>query len=106
MEMAAFQRARVDRIVIGWVDDLAIPVMSVEAERLTHTVRDITEGIIRIMWEAGLQVNLGKGKTQCVANFRGSRAPAMRAATFVEDLGQVPLHLPAVDKRNVLESYI
>ena len=34
--MAAFQRAGVDPIVIGW-DDLAIPVMSVEAERLTLT---------------------------------------------------------------------
>ena len=94
--MEAFQTAGVDPIVIGWVDDLAIPVMSTEASRLTDTIRDITEGIVRIMWEAGLQVNLGKGKTECVANFRGHKAPAMRATTFVEDLGQIPLTLPAI----------
>ena len=96
--MEAFQTAGVDPMVIGWVDDLAIPIMSTEASRLTDTVRDVTEGIVRIMWEAGLQVNLGKGKTECVANFRGHKAPAMRAATFVEDLGQIPLALPAVSQ--------
>ena len=96
--MEAFQTAGVDPMVIGWVDDLAIPIMSTEASRLTDTVRDVTEGIVRIMWEAGLQVNLGKGKTECVANFRGYKAPAMRAATFVEDLGQIPLALPAVSQ--------
>ena len=91
---SAMQSVNLEPVVIGWVDDLAIPILSTNAEALLNTIKTVTEGVVRIMWEAGLQINLGKGKTECVATFRGRKAPAVRSQTFVNDKGQIGIEIP------------
>ena len=90
----ALSQAKLEPVVIGWVDDLAIPILATSAQQLTTNIRDITEGVVQIMWDVGLQINLGKGKTECVATFRGSGAPKLRAQHFIGDKGQLPVLLP------------
>ena len=68
----AMEIAGLEPIVVGWVDDLAVPLLSTSADQLNEMIQYITTNVVRIMWEAGLQVNLGKGKTECVATYRGS----------------------------------
>ena len=91
---SAMHSVNLEPVVIGWVDDLAIPILSTNAEALLNTIKTVTEGVVRIMWEAGLQINLGKGKTECVATFRGRKAPAVRSQTFVNDKGQIGIEIP------------
>lgn len=53
-------------------------------------------------WKAGFKANLDKGKTECVANYRGAGAPRARYETFVQNGGQLSLQLsPGVGGPNV-----
>ena len=80
--------------VVGWVDDIAIPMCALTASTLSTMMRKICDKVIAIAWKAGFKANLDKGKTECVATYRGVGAPRERYETFVQNNGQLPLQVP------------
>ena len=70
---------------LAWVDDLAIPVAVLRPEALIPVIQEIT-GILHSTFRShGLTMNLEKGKTEAVLMYRGSGAPAHRAALFARE---------------------
>ena len=91
LEIAAAQ-AQLPPTVVGWVDDIAIPICATTPMKLLEMIQRTCERVITVTKKAGLTVNLDKGKTECVANFRGHGAPQMRKELFVDKGGKVALH--------------
>ena len=78
-------------IVVGWVDDIAIPLAAVTPQDLCDLIVTVTEKVLSIMRQAGLQINMDRGKTECIATFRGKGAPGMRQQVFVQEQGVLPV---------------
>ncbi len=80
--------------VVGWVDDIAIPICATSPQGLVNMIQRITEQIIQVIWQAGFKVNLDKGKTECLATFRGRGAPQVRTNIFIEQEGKIDISTP------------
>ncbi len=80
--------------VVGWVDDVAIPICATSPQLLVEMIQRITERIIQVVWQAGFKINLDKGKTECLANFRGHGAPLIRKRVFIEQEGKIEINTP------------
>ena len=78
---------------IAWVDDVAIPIVDMNASKLDDTTIRILQKVDTIFQQHGLSLNYAAGKTEAIMQYRGSAAPAMRERRFVEHLGR--LHLGA-----------
>jgi len=102
LEIAAAQ-AQLPPTVVGWVDDIAIPICATTPMKLLEMVQRTGERVITVTKKAGLTVNLDKGKTECVANFRGHGAPQMRKELFVDKGGKVALHPAEVQDDGSME---
>lgn len=76
---------------IAWVDDVAIPIVDVEAQRLDETTVRILQRVDKTFQQHGLSLNYAAGKTEAVIQYRGKAAPEMRERRFIEHLGQLPL---------------
>ena len=86
-------------IVVGWVDDIAIPLAAVTPQDLCDLIVTVTERVLSIMRQAGLQINMDRGKTECIATFRGKGAPGMRQQVFIQEQGVLPVQVPSQDGR-------
>ena len=102
LEIAAAQ-AQLPPTVVGWVDDIAIPMCATTPMKLLEMIQRTCERVITVTKKAGLMVNLDKGKTECVANFRGHGAPQMRKELFVDKGGKVALHPAEVQDDGSME---
>jgi hypothetical protein len=74
-----------------WVDDLAIPVPSVSAAALDEQVLFVLKAVDDTVKAYGLELNMQKGKTELVCQYRGAKSTACRHHRFVECAGQLPL---------------
>lgn len=74
---------------VVWVDDIAIALVSTTNESLLHTLKTVLAKIRHIMHEYGFTLNLARGKTECVCNFRGKDAPAFRQDIFIDKSGVI-----------------
>lgn len=83
--------AGLEPIVVGWVDDIAIPLAATTPGDLCSLIQSVTEQVLSLMCKAGFQINMDRGKTECIATFRGRGAPAMRSQIFVEEQGTLPV---------------
>eukprot|EP00438_Fugacium_kawagutii_P011290 Skav202840 [mRNA] locus=scaffold746:116692:119493:+ [translate_table: standard] len=88
---AAMRSLGVQAPLIAWVDDLAIPVATCAADQLDQCVTSILGSIKQLLSSYGMQLNLGVGKTEAVAFYRGRHAPACRQHRFVEQHAQLSL---------------
>ncbi len=80
--------------VVGWVDHVAIPICATTQKVLVGMIQRITAQIIQVIWQAGFKVNWDKGKTECLANFRGPGAPQVRKEIFIEQQGKSEIETP------------
>ena len=78
-------------VVVGWVDDIAIPLAALNPTDLCDLIKTVTEQVLLTMHRAGLQINMDRGKTECIATFRGRGAPSMRKQVFIDDKGTLPV---------------
>jgi len=83
----AFARLGMRAAPVAWVDDLAIPVVSLTAAALTDLAVWALNATKQICASFGLELNLKQHKTEVVPSFRGAGAPACRTALFHEHYG-------------------
>eukprot|EP00435_Cladocopium_sp_Y103_P059724 s189_g21.t1 len=76
---------------ITWVDDVAVPIVTVEAEELESTVACVASSAITLFKRFGLILNLKHRKTEVVVALRDRGAPQLRHDLFVDRLGRIPL---------------
>ena len=92
--------------IITWVDDVAIPIVSLTAQKLLGTTTELLQTILDIFTGFGLRLNLSKGKTEVILQHRGAGAPAIRRAVFTEDFAQIPvLNLGSQESVRVVSAY-
>ena len=77
--------------IITWVDDVAVPVVSLRADTLLDTVTSLLQDILDIFSGFGLRLNLTKGKTEIILQHRGPGAPALRRSICFEEYAQIPV---------------
>eukprot|EP00435_Cladocopium_sp_Y103_P060951 s84_g22.t1 len=76
---------------VTWVDDVAVPVLTLNADELEPTVAAVADAAIGVFQRFGLIINLKPRKTEVVMTFRGSGAPKMRHDLLIDRLGRIPL---------------
>ena len=76
---------------IAWVDDVAIPIMAEDPERLDVATINILTKVSKVFQDHGLCLNFSAGKTEAVMQYRGPGAPALRKERFVNNLGRLVL---------------
>ena len=77
--------------IITWVDDVAIPVVSLTASKLLGATTEILQMILDIFGSFGLRLNLSKGKTEILMQHRGPGSPELRRKIFTDDFAQIPV---------------
>lgn len=90
----AMTQAGLPPAIVGWVDDIAIPICACSPRQLLGMIQRTGEKVIDLMWRAGLTVNLDKGKTECIANLRGTGDPQARHDLFVQQEGRIRIEVP------------
>lgn len=90
----AMTQAGLPPTIVGWVDDIAIPICACSPQKLLGMIQRTCEKVIEVMWRAGLTVNLDKGKTECIVNLRGTGAPQTRHDLFVQQEGRIHIEVP------------
>ena len=90
-----FQRVAVNLSMacppVAWVDDVAIPLASPAPALLDQLVAEATAMARDAFGEFGLRINMEKGKTEAVIQYRGQDAPQARLERFVEQRGHMQL---------------
>ena len=76
---------------VVWVDDIAIPVVSTTNEGLLANMKSTLAVIQNIMGEYGFTLNLARGKTECICNFRGADSTKFRNEVFVDQFGIIEI---------------
>ena len=76
---------------LAWVDDVAIPFATAHAQQLDEAVLKVLHIVHRVFTGFGLRLNLEKGKTEAVLQYRGQEAAEFNKITFVERLGRIPI---------------
>ena len=76
---------------VSWVDDLAVPVVALEASQLQPIVQWTLSTAVQICAQYGLTINLKKNKTEVVPAFRGAQAPECRKELFFDHFARIPL---------------
>ena len=76
---------------LAWVDDVAIPFATAHAQQLDEAVLKVLHIVHRVFTGFGLRLNLEKGKTEAVLQYRGQEAADFNKITFVERLGRIPI---------------
>eukprot|EP00435_Cladocopium_sp_Y103_P069135 s738_g32.t1 len=76
-------------LLVAWVDDIAIPIVDLQASQLTQSVLWVLEAVMRIGRSYGLVLNLQPTKTEVVVAFRGVGAVDSRASCYQECQGQL-----------------
>ena len=76
---------------VAWVDDVAIPFAATTADEMDNVAVEVLTIVVSTFTDFGLSLNLEKGKTETVIQYRGPGAPAKSAVTFVEHLGRIAL---------------
>ena len=69
---------------ITWVDDLAVPIVTMSPADLIPITRRVLQHIHQVFYGKGLQINYAKGKTEAVIMFRGPEADRHRLDFFSE----------------------
>ena len=67
---------------IAWVDDLAIPLASVNPNALEALTAKVAAAVHTVFTDHGMTLNLSAGKTEAVLMFRGAGANKCRSRTF------------------------
>ena len=80
---AAFASLGLRAIPVAWVDDLAVPVVALQASTLQPVMQWTLRTLIDVCASFGLELNLKPRKTEVVPAFRGPEAPACRHACFI-----------------------
>ncbi len=100
-EMPELQQIReqlnFDCPILAWVDDVAIPFATNCATQLDAVAVQILQKVNKVCALFGLRLNLSKGKTEALLQYRGLRANAKNHETFVENFGHIPL--PPTDQQ-------
>ena len=73
------------------MDDVALPVVSLQAESLVSAIQWTLDTVLEVCASFGLQLNLKAKKTEVVPNFRGPGAPDARREWLVDRMGSIPL---------------
>ena len=76
---------------VAWVDDVAIPFASTTVDEMDNVAVKVLDIVTSTFTDYGLSLNLEKGKTETVIQYRGPGSPDKSAVTFVEHLGRIPL---------------
>ena len=87
--------------ILGWVDDLAVPMMTLNPQQLPSLIQQVTTLVHRACAKRGLELNFKPGKTEVVCGFRGSGAVDMRRQYLIEHAGHIALTEPPVLLRMV-----
>jgi hypothetical protein len=67
---------------VTWVDDLAVPMATVQPDQLQPLVQEVTAALHTLLQRYGLSLNMQKGKTEVVMMYRGKDANRCRSALF------------------------
>lgn len=73
--LQGFEAANVPVSAITWADDLAVPLITVEAVGLVPAIQTITARVFTAFERRGLELNLQRTKTAAVLSFKGRHAP-------------------------------
>ena len=84
---AAFAQLGMQAFPVAWVDDLAVPIVALEAGHLVSEVQWVLDTTIRVCKSFGLQLNLNAKKTEVVPSFRGVGAPSFRKMWLIDHGG-------------------
>ena len=76
--LSGFEAASIPVSAITWADDLAVPIITVEADDLISAIQEVTSKVFTAFERRGLELNLQKNKTAAVLSFKGRHAPALR----------------------------
>lgn len=87
----AFGHLGLQALPVSWVDDLALPVVSLAAEKLVPMIQCVLTMTIQVCEAFGLTLNLKPKKTEVVPAFRGTGAPACRSTLFLDQFAKIPL---------------
>eukprot|EP00438_Fugacium_kawagutii_P025083 Skav202489 [mRNA] locus=scaffold1531:74727:80399:- [translate_table: standard] len=94
-EDSTIQQA-VDRFMLAvpcitWVDDIAVPLLSAQAADLVPLVQRIVPQVAALFRSFGLRLNLSRGKTEIVLQFRGPHAASHRQTLLFNEFCQIDL---------------
>ena len=78
--------------VCTWVDDIAIPLVCLDAGNLFSLAQRLVQQMVDLFMDHGLRLNLSHGKTEMIMQHRGSHAPAHRKQVFQHDFAHIPIH--------------
>ena len=84
---AAYQVLEMTYPIVAWIDDLAVPIITIKASQLVQVANEILQKISDICRSFGLVLNLQPKKTEAVVAFRGDDAAAQRRKWFGEHQG-------------------
>ena len=84
---AAYQVLEMTYPIVAWIDDLAVPIITIKASQLVQVANEILQKISDICRSFGLVLNLQPKKTEAVVAFRGDDAAAQRRRWFGEHQG-------------------
>ena len=87
----AFAALGLRAIPVAWVDDLAVPVVAMQASALESVIQWTLRTMMDVCSSFGLQLNLQPRKTEVVPTFRGVDAPACRRTCYREQLARIPI---------------
>eukprot|EP00435_Cladocopium_sp_Y103_P009264 s426_g2.t1 len=74
---------------VTWVDDVALPVPCIEADRLDGLLHDTMLLIHQTFRRFGLRLNCSAGKTEAIVLYRGKGAPELRRHRFLDGYGKL-----------------
>ena len=87
--------------ILGWVDDIAIPMLATDAHAMPTLILQITQMVHCACCKRGLLLNFKPGKTEVVCSFRGPGSTSLKQKYFIEQQGHIQLTEPDVLLRMV-----
>ena len=84
-EVAQLQDRGIQVQPIVWADDMAVPIVSLEAEEFRGKVESALEKINQAFTSRGFVLNMGSGKTEVIPTWVGKGAPEERRRVLMEE---------------------
>ena len=88
---AAFMQLGIRALPVAWVDDLAVPLVSLTADGLLPIAQWTIRTVVDVCASFGLEINLKPHKTEIVPAFRGQGASVCRRRSLLEQFARVPV---------------
>ena len=97
----AFSVLSTNAPILGWVDDIAIPMLATAADEMPSLIATVTQMVHCACRKRGLMLNFKPGKTEVVCSFRGPGSTLLKKEYMIEKQGHIQLTEPDVLLRMV-----